>query len=88
MGYKKIMNLPDFQNTGQRTVKQETQAGSAGKFPPGFWLFSGSRRGAARVTLMESGQGSIHSRQVFPQSSYRISGHHALYEGPHRYRSG
>jgi hypothetical protein len=50
MGYKKIMNLPDFQNTGRPTVKQEMQAGSAGKFLSVYWLFSGFSRQACRVT--------------------------------------
>ena len=34
MGYKYILNLPDFQNNGYRTIKQETQAGSTRKFMP------------------------------------------------------
>jgi hypothetical protein len=35
MGYKNIMNLPDFQNTGYRAIKQEMQAVPAWKFLPG-----------------------------------------------------
>jgi hypothetical protein len=40
MGYKYILNLPDFQNNGYRTIKQETQAGSTRKFLPvdGFFI--------------------------------------------------
>jgi hypothetical protein len=30
MGYKNIMNLPDFQKNGYRTIKQETQADPQG----------------------------------------------------------
>ena len=40
MGYKYIMNLPDFQNDGYRTIKQETQAGSTRKCMPVAGFFS------------------------------------------------
>jgi hypothetical protein len=39
MGYKNVMNLPDFQNNGYQTIKQETQAGSARKFLPAAGFF-------------------------------------------------
>lgn len=40
MGYKYILNLPDFQNKRYRTIKQEKQAGSTRKFMPiaGFFI--------------------------------------------------
>jgi hypothetical protein len=34
MGYKKIMNLPDYSKNGYRTIKLQTQEGSSGKFQP------------------------------------------------------
>jgi hypothetical protein len=88
MGYKKIMNLPDFPNTGYRAKKQEMQAGSEGKFLPVFWLFylfqpAGRLQGLSVESFLTA------SIPVWlSQSSYRISGHHALYEDPHRYCSG
>jgi hypothetical protein len=34
------MNLPDFPNTGYRTIKPEMLAGSAWKFLPTDWFFT------------------------------------------------
>jgi hypothetical protein len=50
-GYKKIMNLPDFQNTGYRAIKQETEAVPVWKFLPvaGFLIILLSAKGQVPV---------------------------------------
>jgi hypothetical protein len=42
MGYKKIMNLPDYSKSGYRTIKLQTQEGSSGKFQPAAGFFTGT----------------------------------------------
>jgi hypothetical protein len=38
MGYKKIMNLPDYPKNRYRTIKMQTLEGSSGKFLPAAGL--------------------------------------------------
>ena len=68
MGYKNIMNLPDFQIIGELIIKLEMQAGSAGKFLPaaGFLYYSVSRMDI-ESRLIKFNSGSISSDSAVMQ---------------------